>query len=93
MTAVTVDAMSKSHGVVQALDRISFAVHGGKIFGLVGPNGAGKTTTPRILATLFGTSGGSVEVFGHDVEQDPNEVRETIRYLPAEAGTYDNDIN
>jgi ABC-2 type transport system ATP-binding protein len=90
MNAVTADSVSKSYRSVQALDSVSFSVHEGEIFGLVGPNGAGKTTTLRILATLLGTNGGSVEVFGHDVERDPDAVREMIRYLPAEAGAYDN---
>lgn len=90
MNAITVEDVSKSYGSVQALDGISFSVYEDEIFGLVGPNGAGKTTTLRILATLLGTSRGSIEVFGHDVERDPNAVREAIRYLPAEAGAYDN---
>lgn len=90
MSAITVEDVSKSFGSVQALDGISFSVCEDEIFGLVGPNGAGKTTTLRVLATLLGTSGGSIEVFGHDVERDPNAVREAIRYLPAEAGAYDN---
>jgi ABC-2 type transport system ATP-binding protein len=90
MNAVAVDDLSKSYRSVQALDEISFSVHEGEIFGLVGPNGAGKTTTLRILATLLGASDGSIEVFGQDVERDPNAVRESIRYLPAEAGAYDN---
>lgn len=90
MSAITAKDVSKSYGSVQALDGISFSVHEGEIFGLVGPNGAGKTTTLRILGTLLGTSGGCIEIFGHDVECDPNAVREAIRYLPAEAGAYDN---
>ncbi|WP_135830673.1 ABC transporter ATP-binding protein [Halorussus halobius] len=90
MTAVSVEDLSKSYGSVRALDDVSLTVREGEIFGLVGPNGAGKTTTLRILATLLGPTAGSVEVFDHDVEADPNAVRAAIRYLPAEAGAYDN---
>lgn len=90
MSAVSVESLSKSYGSVRALDGVSFSVGQGEIFGLVGPNGAGKTTTLRILATLIGASGGSAEVFSHDVDDEPNAVRNAIRYLPAEAGAYDN---
>ena len=90
MTAVAIEDLTKTYGSVQAVDGVSLSVRSGEIFGLVGPNGAGKTTTLRTLATLLGPTAGSVEVFGHDVETDPNAVRSAIRYLPAEAGAYDN---
>ena len=90
MTAVEVEDLSKSYRSVRALDGVSLTVREGEIFGLVGPNGAGKTTTLRVLATLLEPTTGSVEVFGHDVERDPNAVRAAVRYLPAEAGAYDN---
>jgi ABC-2 type transport system ATP-binding protein len=89
-TAVSVSELAKSYGDVDALRSVSFEVDQGEIFGLVGPNGAGKSTTLRIMSTLLSASGGGVEVFDHDVEREPNAVRESIRYLPDEAGAYDN---
>jgi ABC-2 type transport system ATP-binding protein len=59
----------------RALDRISFQVQQGELFGLLGPNGAGKTTTIRILATLLRPTGGSAQVGGFDVQQQPHLVR------------------
>lgn len=87
---VTIDGLSRSYGDVQALDGISVTVETDEIFGLVGPNGAGKTTTLRILATLLEHDGGTVSVYDYDVAGDPNAVRSSIRYLPAEAGAYEN---
>ncbi|MEO0086308.1 MAG: ABC transporter ATP-binding protein [candidate division WOR-3 bacterium] len=73
-----------------ALDRISFAVAPGEVFGLIGPNGSGKTTTLRIVATLLSPSGGSASVFGLDVVRQAAEVRRLISYLPEDAGAYRN---
>ncbi|WP_181686358.1 ABC transporter ATP-binding protein [Halorhabdus salina] len=89
-TAVQVTDLQKRYDDVQALRSVSFSVDPGEIFGLVGPNGAGKTTTLRTLSTLLTVGGGEVSVFGADVESDPNEVRKRIRYLPEDAGSYDN---
>jgi ABC-2 type transport system ATP-binding protein len=88
--AVRVEDLRKSYGDVEALSGTSFAVEAGEIFGLVGPNGAGKSTTLRIMATLISAGGGDVTVFGDSVTDDPDAVRESIRYLPEEAGAYDN---
>jgi ABC-2 type transport system ATP-binding protein len=89
-TAVRVDGLQKRFGDVQALGDLSFEVEPGEIFGLVGPNGAGKSTTLRIMSTLLSADGGDVEVFGAGVAGAPNTVREAIRYLPEEAGAYEN---
>ena len=68
----------------QAIQDISFQVHGGEIFGLLGPNGAGKSTTLRILITLLRPSSGSAVVLGHDVVREPDQVRQLIGYVPQE---------
>jgi len=88
--AVRVQNLHKRYGDVWALDGLDFGARVGEIFGLVGPNGAGKSTTLRIMSTLLSPSGGDVTVFGASVTDDPNAVRESIRYLPEEAGSYDN---
>ena len=88
--AVQVANLQKRYGDVQALAGASFSVEPGEIYGIVGPNGAGKTTTLRTLSTLLTVGGGDVSVFGANVEREPNEVRERIRYLPEDAGAYDN---
>ncbi len=57
------------------VDRVSFDVEEGELFGFLGPNGAGKTTTIRMLTTITSVSGGSATVAGHDVSKDPGAVR------------------
>ena len=65
-----------------ALDGVSLTVAAGEVFGLLGPNGAGKTTTIRLLNTLLPLQGGSVSVFGHDVQRAPMAVRRMLGYVP-----------
>ncbi len=89
-SVVTVDGLRKRYGDVQALDGVTFDVQRGEIFGLVGPNGAGKSTTLRIISTLLGADDGTVTVCGADVEDHPNEARGALRYVPEEAGAYEN---
>ncbi|MGQ9625127.1 MAG: ABC transporter ATP-binding protein [Candidatus Bathycorpusculaceae bacterium] len=80
----------KVFGSVYALNKLSFEVKPGEIFGLIGPNGAGKTTALRIVSTLLLPTSGTVRVFGFDVVGDAAEVRKIITYLPEEAGAYRN---
>jgi sodium transport system ATP-binding protein len=72
-----------------ALDRLSFEVRPGEIFGLLGPNGAGKTTTLRILSTVLKPSGGTAHVAGFDVTAQPREVRRNIGFLSSSTSIYD----
>lgn len=80
----------KVFGSVYALNKLSFGVKSGEIFGLIGPNGAGKTTALRIVSTLLLPTSGTVKVFGLDVVEEAAEVRKIISYLPEEAGAYRN---
>jgi ABC-2 type transport system ATP-binding protein len=66
---------------VTAVDRISFAVDGGEIFGFLGPNGAGKSTTMMILTTLLKPTSGQAFVSGLDVSTQQKKVREKIGYV------------
>jgi ABC-2 type transport system ATP-binding protein len=90
LTAIEVKNLVKSYGSFNAVDKISFTVNQGEIFGLIGPNGAGKTTTLRILATLLQITSGQVKIFGHDLEHEADDVRKIISYLPEDAGAYKN---
>lgn len=88
--AVDVVDVVKVFGSVYALNKLSFRVKAGEIFGLIGPNGAGKTTALRIVSTLLLPTSGTVRVFDLDVVQKAAEVRKIITYLPEEAGAYRN---
>jgi len=58
-TAVQVSELTRTFGTLTAVDRISFTIEQGEIFGLLGPNGAGKTTTLSMLATMLDPTSGS----------------------------------
>lgn len=78
----------KKRGVVKAVDRVSFAVEAGEIFGLLGPNGAGKSTTLRIIATLLAPTSGQATLAGHDVTREPEKVRRMIGFLSGDMALY-----
>ena len=78
MDAIRVDGLVKTFDGFTAVDRISFAVAEGELFGLLGPNGAGKTTTINMLATLLRPSAGTATVSGFDVARDRDAVRKSI---------------
>jgi len=92
MTSVVVEVkdLVKDYDGFRALNKVSFNVYEGDIFGLIGPNGAGKTTLFRILATLLIPTSGTATIYGYDVVKDSNEVRKLITYLPEDAGVYRN---
>lgn len=71
-----------------AVDRISFTLNAGEIYGLLGPNGAGKTTTLRMVSGLLRPSSGRVLIDGEDVTNRPEQVKRKIGYLTANTGLY-----
>ena len=85
-----VKELSKQYTKVLAADKVSFEIGEGEIFALIGPNGAGKTTTIRMISTLLTPTSGDAVIAGHSVVNEPEKVRESITYLPDEAGAYKN---
>jgi len=85
------DAVLEIDGVVKryegrtAVDRLSFQVHGGTIFGLLGPNGAGKTTTIRMIMDITAPDEGAIRFSGLPRTAATNR---SIGYLPEERGLY-----
>lgn len=82
------DALTKVFGRFTAVDRVSFTVGRGEIFGFLGPNGAGKSTTIRMLCGLLSSSSGTAQVNGHDINRDPEEVRQDIGYMSQKFSLY-----
>ena len=76
--AVLVKDFRKVYGDTIAVDKISFEVHRGEIFGLLGPNGAGKTTTMESLEGLRQPSAGSLNILGVDPMRSPARLRDLI---------------
>ncbi|WP_422930301.1 ABC transporter ATP-binding protein [Singulisphaera sp. PoT] len=85
---IQVDRLSKRYGTFQAVNRISFSVGRGEIVGLLGPNGAGKTTTMRMLTTFLPPTSGRASLAGHDVLDEPLEVKRRVGYLPENVPLY-----
>ena len=73
---------------VVAVDRISFQVERGEIFGILGPNGSGKSTLVRLIATLLLPDSGQITVFGHDVVREEMAVRRLINRVSVEASFF-----
>ncbi len=85
MDAISATSVTKQYAKgTKALDGVSLAVAEGDFFALLGPNGAGKTTFINILCGLVVKSGGSVSVFGKDLDADPEGVRASIGIVPQE---------
>ena len=75
-------------GSFTAVDRTSFDVYPGEIFGLLGPNGAGKTTTFKMLCGLLTVSDGELKVAGVDVLKAREEAREHLGYMSQKFALY-----
>jgi len=76
--ALRLDDLCKSYGRIRAVDHLSLEVHSGEMAGFLGPNGAGKSTTLYMTSRLVHPSGGSIEIFGHNVWHD---FKSAIRYV------------
>jgi len=75
---ITTDNLTKKFNDLVAVDRVSFSVKKGEIFGFLGPNGAGKTTTIKMLTTLLYPTDGSATISGFDIVKERDEVRQNI---------------
>lgn len=78
MNAIETRDLVRKFGDLTAVNRVSFEVKQGEIFGFLGPNGAGKTTTINLLCTLLRPTAGTATVAGHDVVRQRARVRQSI---------------
>jgi len=79
---IEVVELVKHFGDNTAVDRVSFSVNQGEVYGLLGPNGAGKSTIIKILTTLLPLTSGRASVVGYDVTKQAMSVRRRIGYVP-----------
>jgi len=86
--SITVHNLSKSYKKVNALNKVSFEVKKGELFGLIGPDGAGKTTLFRLLTTLLIADQGTATVAGWDVVNDYKAIRRSVGYMPGRFSLY-----
>jgi ABC-2 type transport system ATP-binding protein len=89
---IETDELTKIYNGETAVDRLSFEVTEGEIFGFLGPNGAGKTTTLLMLLGLTEPTSGRATVLGLDPSRDPIKVKSKIGYLQENMGFY-TDLN
>ncbi|HEY2412365.1 MAG TPA: ATP-binding cassette domain-containing protein [Pirellulaceae bacterium] len=73
---------------VLAVDRVSFRVPKGEVYGLLGANGAGKTTTLRMILGLLEPTSGYAEVDGFRTSESPDAVKRQIGFVSTSAGLY-----
>jgi ABC-type multidrug transport system ATPase subunit len=90
MSAITLENITKTYdkGKVLAVDKATFTVEEGEMFGLIGPDGAGKTSIFRVLTTLLLPEGGSATVAGFDIIKDYKSIRNCIGYMPGKFSLY-----
>jgi ABC-2 type transport system ATP-binding protein len=87
--AVEVKDLTKRYGDLVAVNKVSFTVEEGEIFGLLGPNGAGKTTTLEMIEGLRKPDGGSMKVANIDVAKNSDKVKEIIGVQLQSTSIYD----
>jgi ABC-2 type transport system ATP-binding protein len=88
--ANTIEArgLTRRFGVFTAVDRISFSVGKGEVFGFLGANGAGKTTAIRMLCGLLEPTEGSGTVAGFDIARETSKIRTRIGYMSQKFSLY-----
>jgi drug efflux transport system ATP-binding protein len=86
---IEIDGVVKRFGAFTAVDRASFRVERGEVFGLLGSNGAGKSTLIRVLCGLLRPTAGKARVLGFDVAAEPEQVKRRIGYMTQRFSLYD----
>ena len=90
--AISVNALEKRFGAFVAVNKISFSVKRGEIFGFLGPNGSGKSTTIRMLCGILTPTSGKGQVAGHDIFKESEEIKKSIGYMSQKFSLYE-DLN
>lgn len=88
-TVIKTKDLTKRFGDFVAVDKITFDVQKGEIFGFLGANGAGKTTAMRMLCGLSTPSSGEATVAGIDVYHNPEEIKKNIGYMSQKFSLYE----
>ncbi|MFW6027523.1 MAG: ATP-binding cassette domain-containing protein [bacterium] len=87
--AVTVKDLERRFGDFVAVDRVSFDVNAGEIFGFLGPNGSGKSTTIRMLTGILAPSSGGGTVAGYDIVNEAEKIKAHIGYMSQKFSLYE----
>ena len=87
--AIEVRDLVRRFGSFTAVDRITFNVAQGEVFGFLGPNGAGKTTTIKVLIGILPPTSGTCRVLGLDVARDNARLKQSIGYMSQKFSLYE----
>jgi len=87
--SITVTNLEKSFGAFVAVNKITFSVKKGEIFGFLGANGSGKSTTIRMLCGIITPTSGTGLVAGHDIMTDAEEIKHSIGYMSQKFSLYE----
>ena len=87
--AIEAKDLTRIFGAFTAVDRITFDVRAGEVFGFLGANGAGKTTAMRMLIGLLAPTSGSARVAGHDVFTQSEAIKRDIGYMSQRFSLYE----
>ncbi|HOX37358.1 MAG TPA: ATP-binding cassette domain-containing protein [Candidatus Brocadiia bacterium] len=85
---LVVSDLEKKFGDFTAVDRISFEVRPGEVFGLLGPNGAGKTTAIKMLCGIVAPTSGGGRIVGFDVIGEQRKIKSHIGYMSQKFSLY-----
>ena len=87
--AIAVFNLEKKFGDFVAVNKISFSVKKGEIFGFLGSNGSGKSTTIRMLCGIITPTGGQGTVAGYDMLREPEDIKHAIGYMSQKFSLYE----
>ncbi len=87
--AIVAQGLTRKFGDLTVVDKVSFEVQKGEVFGFLGPNGSGKTTVIKMLTGILPVTEGKGFVDGIDVTENPDEVKRRIGYMSQKFSLYD----
>lgn len=87
--AIQATDLTRTFGAFTAVDRVTFDVRPGEVFGFLGANGAGKTTAIRMLTGLLAPSAGRATVAGHNVYTESEAIKRDIGYMSQRFSLYE----
>ena len=87
--SISVSQLEKKFGRFVAVNKITFSVKKGEIFGFLGSNGSGKSTTIRMLCGIITPTSGNGMVAGYDMIRQPEEIKQAIGYMSQKFSLYE----
>ncbi len=86
---IEINELTKYYGKNRGIEKVTFSVNQGDVYGFIGPNGSGKSTLIRTLLGLQKASSGSATIFGEDINNYATKIANNVGYLPSEVFYYD----